>query len=122
MHSAPRHLVLVDDDPHVLNALRFAFEAEGYAVTSHDSGESVLSAPPENKNACLVIDERLPGLSGLEAISRLRAMGVMTPAILVTSNPSARTVARAAAVRVDIVEKPLLGDVLAAKVRAVFAT
>lgn len=118
MPIAPR-LVLVDDDPHVLNALRFAFETEGYSVSTYKSGEDVLRAPPIEPRTCLIIDERLPGLSGLDTVARLRASGVDVPAILITSHPTINIVRRAAAADVGIVEKPLIGDALAAKVRAV---
>lgn len=114
-----RRLVLVDDDPHVLNALRFAFETEGYNVRTHKRGEDVLTDPPTEPRTCLVIDERLPGLSGLDTVARLRASGVVVPAILITSHPTKNMIRRASAADVGIVEKPLLGDVLAAKVRAV---
>lgn len=113
-----RRLVLVDDDPHVLNALRFAFETEGYDVRTYQSGEAVLAALPMEPASCLVIDERLPGLSGLETVGRLRAKGVAAPAILITSHPSHSIIKRAAAASVGIVEKPLIGDALACKVRA----
>lgn len=112
-----RHLVLVDDDPHVLHALRFAFETEGYHVRTHGRGEDLLIQPPTQPATCLVIDERLPGLSGLETVARLRATGVMTPAILITTHPTQSMIKRAAAAHVDIVEKPLIGDTLATTIR-----
>lgn len=112
------HLVLVDDDPHVLHALRFAFETEGYDVRTHVRGEEVLAEPPVEPATCLVIDERLPGISGLETIARLRAQGIGAPAILITTHPTASMIRRASAADVDIVEKPLIGDALATTVRA----
>jgi two-component system, LuxR family, response regulator FixJ len=116
---APRvkSLVLVDDDPHLLNALRFAFETDGYQVTALKTGEALLESPPTGAQTCIVIDERLPGLTGLETLARLRRLGVTAPAILVTSHPSPYLQSRAAAAKVEIVEKPLLGDLLASRVR-----
>lgn len=113
-----RHLVLVDDDPHVLHALRFAFETEGYDVRTYTRGEDLLAAPPIEPADCIVIDERLPGLSGLDTVASLRARGVLAPAILITTHPTPFMVRRAAAAAIDIVEKPLIGDTLAATVRA----
>jgi FixJ family two-component response regulator len=115
---AARRLVLVDDDPHVLNALRFAFETEGYSVRTYERGEDVLVEPPMEPRTCLVIDERLPGLSGLDTVARLRESGIDVPAILITSHPTHNMIRRAAAADVGIVEKPLIGDALALKVRA----
>jgi FixJ family two-component response regulator len=115
------HLVVVDDDEHVLNALHFAFETEGYEVRTCRSGEELLAAPPEHADTCLIIDERLPGMSGLEAIARLRAVGIAAPAILITSHPSLHVRKRAAAACVEIVEKPLLDATLGQKVRTALA-
>ena len=114
-------LVLVDDDPHLLSALRFAFEAEGYDVTTFGSGEELLASAHPQANSCIVIDERLPGITGLETVARLRDAGVDAPAILVTTHPSVQVARRAAAANVEIVEKPLLDGGLAKKVSAVLA-
>lgn len=110
-------VVFVDDDLAVLNALSFAFETEGYAVRACRDGAALLADPPLEPDTCLVLDERLAGRSGLDLLVRLRARGVEAPAILITTRPSPQTIARAGAEGVTIVEKPLLGDVLARKVR-----
>ena len=117
----PGRLILVDDDPHVLGALKFAFEADGYAVSTFSSGEAVLKDPPREANTCLVIDQRLPGLSGLDTLARLRGLGVAAPAILITTHPSVDVQRRAKLAAVDIVEKPLLGDALPQKIAEVLA-
>jgi FixJ family two-component response regulator len=117
----PGHLIFVDDDPHLLSALRFAFEAEGYDVSTFASGEELLASPRPGAFTCLIVDERLPGMSGLETIAQLRAVGVVTPAILVTTHPSAQLTRQAAAANVEIVEKPLLDGGLARKVSAALA-
>jgi FixJ family two-component response regulator len=64
-----------------------------------------------------VLDERLPGVSGLAALARLRARGVGLPAVLITTHPLPilREAARAAGV--EILEKPLLGDGLVRWIR-----
>jgi len=108
-------LFLVDDDPHVLAALKFAFEAEGRHVVTLASGEALLRERPRPSD-CIVIDQRLPGLSGLESITRLRASGVGAPAILVTTHPSRAVREQARALGVDIVEKPLIGDILSKRI------
>ncbi len=119
---APCRLVLIDDDAHVLNALKFAYEADGYEVSTFSSGEAVIAQPPlEAANTCLVIDQRLPGLCGLDTLARLRELGVTAPAILITTHPSAEMRRRARLAAVDIVEKPLLGNVLTQKVAEALA-
>jgi two-component system response regulator FixJ len=110
-------IVLVDDDPGVRGALAFAFETEGICIKAFESAEAMLAAPPIAA-ACYVIDQRLPGMSGLDLVANLRAQDVQAPAILITSHPDARVRAKAHAAGVEIVEKPLLGEVLANRVRA----
>jgi FixJ family two-component response regulator len=114
-------LLLVDDDPHLLSALRFAFEAEGYEVSTFSSGEELLAAAHPQANSCIVIDERLPGMTGLDTVARLRDAGVDAPAILVTTHPSVHVARRAAAANIEIVEKPLLDGGLARSVSAALA-
>lgn len=112
----PDRLVIVDDDPHVLHALRFAFEVDGYDVQTYKAGEEVLEALPVDA-ACIIIDEHLPGVSGVQTSSLLRARGVVVPMILITSHPSPAIRIRAKEHGVEIVEKPLVNGALALRVR-----
>jgi two-component system, LuxR family, response regulator FixJ len=111
-------LVLVEDDSAVLSALTFSFETEGYQVAAFRDPASALAAPETGRAACLVVDQHLPGLTGLQVVARLRGQGVAAPALIITTHPTAQLRRDAAAAHIEIVEKPLLGDVLAAKVRA----
>jgi FixJ family two-component response regulator len=107
---AKAHIVIVEDDPALLNALAFALEVDGYAVTSFAEAESVIRRPP--RADCLVIDQKLPGMNGLGLIAHLRALGPRPPAILITTNPDQRLRRAAAKAQVAIVEKPLIGGEL----------
>lgn len=111
-------LVLVDDDPALLHALSFAFETEGYNVRAFADAESLLAdAESHDGSLCLVLDQKLPGMSGLALLAALRARNVAAPAILITSNPTSALRREARAAGVEIVEKPLLDGILAGKVR-----
>jgi FixJ family two-component response regulator len=114
--ESPGNLVIIDDDPHVLNALRFAFEIEGYDVETYTAGEEALAAPFIGA-ACIIVDENLPGLSGVETASLLRGRGLEIPIILITTCPSRELRQRAADVRAEIIEKPLVSDALARRVK-----
>ncbi|MBL8542794.1 MAG: response regulator [Hyphomonadaceae bacterium] len=105
-------VLLVDDDADLRAALTFLFETEGYAVHAFASAEAALESD-ESSAACLVLDQRLPGLSGLDLLERMRAQGFSAPAILITTHPSGRERARARAAKAQVLEKPLLGDELA---------
>lgn len=115
-------LALVDDDAPLLHAMTFAFETEGYLVSGHANAEDALTAPSLPHWRCLVFDHRLPGMSGLDLIARVRAMNVTAPALIITSNPTRSTRAYAQRLGVDIIEKPLLDDILLKRVCALWRT
>jgi two-component system response regulator FixJ len=106
----PPCILLVEDDPSLLGALVFALEADGLSVRPYATAGALLEAPGEAD--CLVIDLVLPDLDGLSLIGKLREMRLDAPAILITTNPTARNRARAYAAGVQIVEKPLIGGEL----------
>lgn len=112
-------LALVDDDPAVRHALSFAFETTGIPVATFADAESALIAPDQAAWGCLVLDQKLPRMNGLDLLARLRAAGMNAPTILITTHPSRETRARALAAGVDIVEKPLLDNQLSQKVREI---
>jgi FixJ family two-component response regulator len=114
-------VIVVDDDPAVRNSLKFALEIEGFSVRDFASAAEFLEAGEMPGCGCLVIDEKLPGMTGLDLIAKLRERHNSVPAILITSNPSALLTARAARANTPIVEKPLLGNALMDKIRAVCA-
>jgi FixJ family two-component response regulator len=114
-------VVVVDDDLALLAALRFALEAEGLRVAAFADAESALVGAP-GQLSCFVLDHRLPGMSGLDLLEQLRSRGETAPAVLVTTNPAMATRSRARAAGVEIVEKPLLGNVLTRKVFSLLAS
>lgn len=116
-HSLRPQIWIVDDDPDLLAALRFALEIDGYAVRAFDTGEALLAAAHASELACLVIDQGLPGATGLDVLDQLRQRGMRQPAILITTHPGALLRRRAAHLDAAIVEKPLLGDALTQAIR-----
>lgn len=108
-------ILVVDDDAALRAALSFALETEGLDVEAFESAEAALAAAPAQRD-CFVLDQRLPGMSGLDLLEQLRRRGETAPAVLITSNPGALTRARAKASGVDIVEKPLLEGMLTRKI------
>lgn len=109
---------VVDDDQAVCNALKFAFEIDGFFVRTYaNSGELLADLPC---GGCVIVDYNLPGLNGLELILELDRRQVHLPSFLITSNPSQSVRRRASAQGVAIIEKPLLGNQLAEAVRDSF--
>lgn len=118
--NAPLILV-VDDDEAVRKALEFALELQGYNVEVCGSGEALVARDLPQSNSCLVIDERLEGMSGLATVGVLRNRGIAIPAILITSHPQPQLRTAALAAGVPIVEKPLIGDGLVTAIRSALA-
>jgi FixJ family two-component response regulator len=114
-------VVIVEDDTALAAALRFSLELEGYDVELCSSGEALLTLELPAKGACLVVDQRLPGVHGLVALRELRRRGVDLPAVLITTNPPDELRAGASQMDASLVEKPLLGDSLISEIRGVLA-
>ena len=110
-------IVVVDDDPAVCNSLKFSLGLEGFKVLTYGSGIELLRAGDIGASDCFVIDQRMPGMTGLELIGKLRDRHISTPAILVISQPSLGLSASAAKADVPIVEKPFLGNALLDRIR-----
>jgi two-component system, LuxR family, response regulator FixJ len=110
-------IIIVDDDPAVCSSLKFLLELEGFAVRTFGDGVDLLSSDGLEACSCFVIDQRMPVMSGMDVITKLRDRKVFTPAILIISHPNAALSARAARCGVPIVEKPLFGNVLVERIR-----
>ena len=111
-------VLLVEDDDGLRAALRFALELDGFEVWTFATAEALLDLGRLPGEALLVLDEKLPGMTGLDLLEELRRRQADMPVILITtSTPAVR--ARAKALSAPIVEKPLLNDDLLRKVEAV---
>jgi two-component system, LuxR family, response regulator FixJ len=112
---------VVDDDPAVRNSLKFSLEIDGFAVGVFASADELLRESDLGRFRCLVIDQHMPGTSGLDLVAKLRERNVPVPVVLITSNPPKALVVRADKAGVPIVEKPLLGNALLDKIRELIA-
>lgn len=116
--SVPKPVVaVVDDDPAVCGSLKFSLELEGFSVRAYRSGSELLQATNLEACDCFVVDQKMPDLTGLQLIEMLRWREISAPAILVVGRPTAAVAVQAAKDGISIVEKPLLGNVLLAKIR-----
>ena len=114
-------VIVVDDDAAVRGSLKFALEIEGFAVRTYPKGDDLLGDVRLGDCACFIIDQKLPGMNGLEVVAALRKEHIAAPAILITSQPTIMLQERAARAGVPIVEKPLLGNALIERVRNAIA-
>ena len=110
-------IFVVDDDSDVRQAIRSMLEHDGCLVEDYGDGESFLNAYRPGRNACLLIDANLPGISGLDLLRRLKEAGDLVPAIMITGHsdvPMAVEAMKAGAS--DFLEKPIRGAELVAGV------
>ncbi len=114
-------ILLVEDDAAMGHALQFSLQIDGYAVELMDSAEALLERVFPSGPVCVVTDLHLPGLFGIDALEILRRRGVVAPAILMTTQPTATLRARAGRVGAAVVEKPILDGRLKAAIKALCA-
>lgn len=78
---------IVDDDAAFRRSLVFLFESVGWQVATHASAEDFLAAAPATEAiACLVLDIRMPMMSGLELQQVLRSRGSAVPVVFITGH------------------------------------
>lgn len=109
---------VIDDDPVIRETMRRVFQAEGWSVVTHVSAEEFLAQPRPGGPGCLLVDNLLPGMKGVELIAQLKAEQVPFPAIILTGHGDAATaVAALKAGAFDLIEKPAIAAELLASVR-----
>ena len=103
-------VVVVDDDVAVRNSLKFSLELEGFAVRLYADAHALLDDSELPSFGCLLIDQHMPGMTGLQLLAELRSRSVTLPALLITGHPAPDLPRRAAEFGVPLLEKPLLGN------------
>jgi FixJ family two-component response regulator len=98
---------VIDDDPSVRVALKRLVESVGLNCETFDSPDTYLRAPQERVPGCLVLDVRMPGMSGLDLQTQLARQGYCLPIIFLTAHGDVRTSVRAMkAGAVEFLTKP----------------
>ena len=112
-------ILVVDDDAHLVGSVRRGLEGEGYAVDVAYDGTEGHWLASENPYDAMVLDSMLPGMSGDELCTRLRAAGVWTPILMLTARSGESDEAQALdAGADDFLSKPFSYVVLLARLRA----
>jgi two-component system, LuxR family, response regulator FixJ len=111
---------VVDDDPELRESLSLLIQSSGLNVESYASAEAFLDGYQESPDSpkCMVLDVRMPGLSGLGLQQMLAANGQSMPIIMISGCadiPMAVTAMRAGAM--DFLEKPISGQILLGRIR-----
>jgi FixJ family two-component response regulator len=121
MTAASPLVFVVDDDPSVRKGLTRLLESSGYAVETFASAREFLAREPHPGPCCLVLDVRMPGLTGLELQERLVAGGRRMSIVFVTGHVDVpKSVQAMKGGAVDLLTKPVdAKDLLAAVQRCV---
>ena len=118
--NAPAAIVhVIDDDDSLRTALSRLLEAAGYDVRAHASAGEFLLAEPSPGPACLVLDVRMPGPSGLDLQQALARRGDALPIVFLTGHGDIPMSVRAVqAGAIDFLTKPVQKDDLLRAVQA----
>jgi FixJ family two-component response regulator len=100
--------ILVDDDATVRDALEELLNSVGIDTMSFSSGQELLDAKLPDRPGCLVLDVRMPGLSGLDLQHLLATKGILTPIVFLTGHGDiAMSVQAMKGGAVDFLTKPV---------------
>jgi DNA-binding response OmpR family regulator len=114
-------ILVVEDELHLAEGLRFNLEAEGYDVEVADTGEgalALLSAPAEPPFDVVVLDVMLPGKDGFTVMSEMRHAGQFIPTLMLTARGHAEDILHGfAAGADDYLTKPFDLTILIARIR-----
>jgi len=107
MSSPNATIYVVDDDTSVRTALKRLIRSLGFTVETFDSAQAFLENKTHDGPACLILDIRMPGTSGIDLQKRLAEAGIHIPIIFITGHGSIQMSVKAMkAGALDFIEKP----------------
>jgi two-component system KDP operon response regulator KdpE len=110
-------VLVVDDEPQIVRALRVGLSASGYDVLSAGNGETALDTLSTNPADVVLLDLGLPGIDGVEVLRRLRRWSTVPVIVLSVRERQADKVAALDAGADDYLTKPFGMDELLARIR-----
>jgi two-component system KDP operon response regulator KdpE len=115
---APARVLVVDDEPHIRRTLEINLAARGYQVDLASTGETAIELVAQKHPDLVILDLGLPGLDGIDVVSRLRKWSSVPILVLSAREAEQAKVAALDAGADDYVTKPFGMDELIARVRA----
>lgn len=117
--STPIHIAVIDDDEAVLDSLRLYFARQNIETSCFESAKDFLAAIASGRRFdCIISDVRMPGMSGLDLVYRLKQNGLTAPVILITGHGDVDMAVAAIKVGAfDFIEKPFDEARLLASIR-----
>ncbi len=107
---------IVDDDKSILDSVRILLNMENIATITFDSGKAFLDSYQSDMKGCLLLDVRMPEMSGLELQEKLIERGINIPVIIMTGHGDIKIAVRAMKLGAfDFIEKPFKeGEIISA--------
>lgn len=122
VNGAGPTVYVVDDDPAMRSSLRWLIESVGLTVRTCSSAQEFLRTYEPTDPGCLVLDVRMPGMSGLDLQGELAARKIKIPILIITGYAEVPLAVRAMkAGAFDFIEKPFSDQTLLDRIRAAVA-
>jgi len=113
---------VVDDDQAIRNSLKWLIESVGMKVEAFESADAFIESYYPGRSGCLLLDVRMPGMSGLDLQEYFVSEGIRIPVIIITGHGDVPMAVRAMkAGAVDFIEKPFNDEVLLDSIRNALA-
>jgi two-component system, LuxR family, response regulator FixJ len=117
--AAARAVHIIDDDQALRDSLAFLLRSARLEVRSFDSAKTFLDTLPNASVGCVITDIRMPDMSGIDLLRRLKELKVGVPVIVITGHGDIALAVEAMKIgATDFFEKPFNDDQLVASVRA----
>jgi FixJ family two-component response regulator len=101
-------VAIIDDDEDVRDVLCALLQSEGHATEAYESGSEFLRDDGASRAACIIVDQNMPGITGLALLTELAARGSDVPALLITGDPNIMLSSQARRIgAMTVMEKPM---------------
>ena len=122
MPASKCNIAIVEDDASLRRALQRLLRASGFEAHTFASAEEFLGSAVPESHECLILDIRLPGMSGFELFDHLTASGKPRPAIFITAQDEDRVRQQASRIPNSVyLRKPVVGAVLREAIRSLLS-
>lgn len=112
-------IYVIDDDEAVRHSLEFLLKTTGMAVRGFDSATAFFEVLPQVRCGCIITDVRMPDVTGIDLLRRVKELGIDVPVIVITGHGDIALAVEAMKIgAVDFLEKPFEDDVLLAAVQS----
>ena len=111
-------IYVIDDDDAARHSLEFLLKTAGLTVRGFDGAKAFLDVLPQIKSGCIITDVRMPEITGIDLLRKVKESGAKIPVIVITGHGDISLAVEAMKIgAVDFLEKPFDDDALLAAVR-----